>query len=248
MAYNVTSEWDDIHRKIGNYEPLPEVKPQSEFIEDNINQLEDLTNPERQVKTNECSDDEDDEFFMEYRRKRLEEMDTGQTNTKKTIASLQEITSQDYLREVNNAGEGVCVLLSFYQPHVPVSLEFVKTMTELSSQVSSVKCLKTIATKCVNNFQDSNLPFMLYYRNGEMIKSFGPAHLLKVRESTEKLARFLGAKDIPEFSEWVKERKTWKDLYLEKMGNGNKRKESFSSEEDEREDRQYTSNRIFIKY
>ena len=29
MAYDVTSEWDDIHRKLGNYEPLPEEKKQA---------------------------------------------------------------------------------------------------------------------------------------------------------------------------------------------------------------------------
>lgn len=40
MAYNVTSEWDDIHRKLGNYEPLPVVKKQEEFVKENIEKLE----------------------------------------------------------------------------------------------------------------------------------------------------------------------------------------------------------------
>lgn len=40
MAYDVTTEWDDIHRKLGNYEALPEEKKQEEFIKENIEKLE----------------------------------------------------------------------------------------------------------------------------------------------------------------------------------------------------------------
>ena len=40
MAYNVTTEWDDIHRKLGNYEELPYEKPQHEFVQENIDKLE----------------------------------------------------------------------------------------------------------------------------------------------------------------------------------------------------------------
>lgn len=36
MAYDVTSQWDDIHRKLGNYEPLPLIKSEGEFTKENL--------------------------------------------------------------------------------------------------------------------------------------------------------------------------------------------------------------------
>lgn len=43
MAWDVTTEWDDIHRKLGNYEPLPEKKTEAECTHENIEKLEELT-------------------------------------------------------------------------------------------------------------------------------------------------------------------------------------------------------------
>ena len=42
MAYDVTSQWDDIHRKLGNYEPLPVIKKESEYTKENLNELEEI--------------------------------------------------------------------------------------------------------------------------------------------------------------------------------------------------------------
>ncbi len=36
MAYDVTSQWDDIHWKLGNYEPLPIIKSEHEYTLENI--------------------------------------------------------------------------------------------------------------------------------------------------------------------------------------------------------------------
>lgn len=50
MAYDVTSQWDDIHRQLGNYEPLPVEKTQKEFTDENIEQLESLTKKQKQAQ------------------------------------------------------------------------------------------------------------------------------------------------------------------------------------------------------
>jgi hypothetical protein len=50
MAYDVTSQWDDIHRQIGNYEPLPVEKTQKEYTDENITKLEGLTQTQKQEK------------------------------------------------------------------------------------------------------------------------------------------------------------------------------------------------------
>ena len=50
MAYDVTSQWDDIHRQLGNYEPLPVEKTQKEFTDENIDKLESLTKKQEKDK------------------------------------------------------------------------------------------------------------------------------------------------------------------------------------------------------
>jgi hypothetical protein len=50
MAYDVTSQWDDIHRQLGNYEPLPVEKTQAEFTNENIDKLESLTKKQKKEK------------------------------------------------------------------------------------------------------------------------------------------------------------------------------------------------------
>lgn len=42
MAYDVTSEWDDIHWKLGNYEPLPIEKKEHEYTKEYIDRLEEI--------------------------------------------------------------------------------------------------------------------------------------------------------------------------------------------------------------
>lgn len=52
MAYDVTSQWDDIHRQLGNYEPLPVEKTQKEFTDENIEKLESITKAQKEEKIN----------------------------------------------------------------------------------------------------------------------------------------------------------------------------------------------------
>ncbi len=74
MAYDVTTEWDDIHRKLGNYEPLPEVTPQEQFVKENILKLEELGEKDKLNKSGSDFDSDDEEFFEEYKRKKLESL------------------------------------------------------------------------------------------------------------------------------------------------------------------------------
>lgn len=40
MAYDVTTEWDDIHVKLGNYEPRPKETTQSELTQQALEKCE----------------------------------------------------------------------------------------------------------------------------------------------------------------------------------------------------------------
>lgn len=62
----------------------------------------------------ELEDDEDERVLLEYRKKRIAEMQALAAKAK--YGFVAEITAQEYVQEVNNAGEGVWVVLHLYKP------------------------------------------------------------------------------------------------------------------------------------
>jgi hypothetical protein len=64
MAYDVTSQWDDIHRQLGNYEALPVEKTQAEFTNENIESLEQLTKKQEKEKIEKFAQKEFDDSMI----------------------------------------------------------------------------------------------------------------------------------------------------------------------------------------
>lgn len=243
MAWNVTTEWDDIHRKLGNYEPLPVVKPQSEHTKENIAEIERIA--EEKVPTD---SDDDEQFFEEYRRKKLEE--AAMVSVKETVfRGVNEIDATDYVQQVNNAGSGVSVILNFYQSHVEPTVLINNALSELSVKYPQVKFLKTVSTRCVNNFDDRNLPYLLYYRDGVLKTQVQKEQLLSYRRiSPDSIEYLLFQIGVPELSKLKSKKESVRDFISDKLGRKRITKEDFSSDEEEREDKQFISNKAFIRY
>ena len=256
MAWNVTSEWDDIHRKLGNYEPLPVEKSQKEHTTENIEKLEQLgeRDLERELEEeDEDLDEEGDAFFEEYKRKKLEAMGgtkpPSDDNAPPKFGGVKEIDATDYIREVNNAGEGVPVILNFYQEYVESTLQINQALARLSPKYPEVKFLKTVATKCVPDFQDINLPYILHYRDGKLATQLTKPDLLSYRRLNEEtIEHLLVELGIPKFVKKNKKNESVRGFIHEKLGRSKPKKEDFSSDEEEREDKQFVTNKAFIRY
>lgn len=61
----------------------------------------------------ELEDDEDEQILLEYRRKRIAEFQ--ELASKAKYGDVKEISAQDYIQEVNKAGEDVWVVLHLYK-------------------------------------------------------------------------------------------------------------------------------------
>lgn len=61
----------------------------------------------------ELEDEMDEKVFLEYRNKRIAEMKASLKAS--VFGDVIEITGKDYVQEVNNAGEGVWVVLHLYR-------------------------------------------------------------------------------------------------------------------------------------
>jgi len=102
MAYDVTSQWDDIHRKLGNYEELPVEKKQSEYTKEAVDKMEnyDPFKSKNLDELDEIEDEFDDEFLEQYKAKRLGEIE--ELKGKPAYGYVKDITRQDYVDNVDN--------------------------------------------------------------------------------------------------------------------------------------------------
>lgn len=74
-----------------------------------VNNLEEKTLD----KLDELEDEEDERILEEYRRRRIAEMMELANRSK--YGEVREISAEDYVQEVNNAGEDVWVVLHLYK-------------------------------------------------------------------------------------------------------------------------------------
>lgn len=98
---------------------------EKEVTEDDVISLVEKTIQEKQGKgekslndlnldeLDELEDEEDERVLLEYRNKRIAEMKALAEKAK--YGDVREITAQDYVNEVNKAGDGVWVVLHLYK-------------------------------------------------------------------------------------------------------------------------------------
>lgn len=139
----------------------------------------------------ELEDSEDEAVLEEYRRKRLAEM---RAFVEKAIfGSVHEISGQDYVTEVTKAGEGIWVVLHLYANGVPLCALIHHHMQQLAIKFPQTKFLRSIATTCIPNFPEKNLPTIFVYHEGEMKKQFiGALELRGEKLTTDELEFMLG--------------------------------------------------------
>ncbi|XP_071803879.1 viral IAP-associated factor homolog [Asterias amurensis] len=168
---NEDTEWNDILRAKGIIPPK-----EAEVTEDDIlgmmeqavkektegKAMEDMTMDE----LDELEDDEDEEVLLQYRQQRMAEIQRLQRKEK--YGEVKEISAQDYVREVNQAGEGVWVVLHLFKQGIPLCSLINQYLTQLAAKFPATKCLKSVSTTCIPNYPDKNLPTIFVYFEGEL--------------------------------------------------------------------------------
>lgn len=172
MAYGVTTEWDDIQRKLGNLPPLEKKVTAEQRMREAMNEAEEYDPLEHKnmQQLDELEDDVEEDILRQYREKRLKEM--MENARKPRFGSVLEISKSDFVREVNEAPQDVWVIIHLYQDYNPASTLLNRAMDSLSHKFINHKFIKIIATKCVENFQDADVPALLIYRNGQLHHNF----------------------------------------------------------------------------
>ncbi|KAJ3663057.1 hypothetical protein Zmor_007366 [Zophobas morio] len=170
---NEDTEWNDILRSKGI---IPQKK-ETEVTEDQIVSMLEETIEEKTAtgkdfskldldELDELEDSEDEGVLLEYRNKRIAEMKALAERSK--FGTVGEISAQDYVLEVNKAGEGIWVVLHLYKQGIPLCALINEYMKQVAAKYPTVKFLKSISTTCIPNYPDKNLPTIFVYFEGQM--------------------------------------------------------------------------------
>lgn len=179
---NADTEWNDILRSKGI---IPEKEDPGITEDDLVNMVEKTIEEKSRGKAfddmgldelDEIEDDidEDDErMFEEYRRQRMAEMQTAQRLAR--YGTVTDITKEDWVREVNKAGDGVWVVLHVYKQGIPLCTLLNNHLNILAQKCPQTKFLRSISSVCIPNYPDKNLPTIFIYYEGDMKKQWvGP--------------------------------------------------------------------------
>jgi len=126
-------------------------------------------------------DDEDEIALREYRMMRLQEIKSSLS--KQFFGEVIEITKQDYVKEVNMAGEGVFVVLHVYKSGSILCSLINEHLKYLSTKFPNTKFIKSLASLCIANFPEENLPAIFVYCDGQLkkqligVSAFGTSEL-----------------------------------------------------------------------
>jgi len=171
---NADTEWNDALRRVG---VLPQKK-EAEVTEDDIQKMIDATIKEKtgekditEMSLDELNEKEDDDWdddglLDRIRQQRMAEMMAKQQAAK--FGDIREISASDYVAEVNEAGEGVWVVLHLYRSGIPLCELINQHMVQLSQKFPATKFLRSISTTCIPNYPDKNLPTIFIYFEGNL--------------------------------------------------------------------------------
>eukprot|EP00095_Tigriopus_kingsejongensis_P001835 maker-scaffold10_size831480-snap-gene-6.9 protein:Tk01835 transcript:maker-scaffold10_size831480-snap-gene-6.9-mRNA-1 annotation:"viral iap-associated factor homolog" len=195
---NEDTEWNDILRQKGI---IPEKPKEKEITEEDIvtmleQTIEKKANGKAMDEMNldeldELEDEEEEKILDQYRQQRIAEIRALQSKSK--YGDVREISAQDYVQEVNKAGEGVWVILHLYKQGIPLCALINQHLAQLAAKFPTVKFIQSISTTCIPNYPDKNLPTIFIYLEGEMKSQIvGPMSFRGMKLTQDELEFMLG--------------------------------------------------------
>ncbi|XP_034267344.1 phosducin-like protein 2 [Pantherophis guttatus] len=195
---NEDTEWNDILRDFGILPPKEEVKDEIEEMVLRLQKKAEVKPYEKmnlkQLKEAEDDFDEEDLKAVEmYRKQRLAELKALQKRQR--YGELNEISGDQYVKEVTNAPKDVWVVIHLYNESIPMCTLVNRHLSLLAIKFPETKFVKAIAKSCIENYHDNCLPTIFVYKDGKIegkligVVEFGGTALM-VEDLEWKLAEF----------------------------------------------------------
>lgn len=239
-----TTQWDDIHRRLGNFKPLvkePTVASLNQKVIEAVEEYDPLEHRSLD-ELNEIEDVVEEDDLARLRRERLAELKKNYKAAK--FGEVRDVGFQDFVKEVTEGsrdGQWVIVLL-YFEGH-PGCQRMLGPWVELARRFPAVKFMRGIADKVVPKFPEGSAPTVLVYRNEDCQKQivgmteWGGASRVNA-DCMEWVLKDLGVvtSDLEEDPRQIPAASAWRRP---------QRDEDESDQEDDRnEDRGYSSSRL----
>ncbi|TNV76276.1 hypothetical protein FGO68_gene907 [Halteria grandinella] len=230
---------------MGNWLPRPPVPTTEEINQEQLDRVEAVEEfkgrtKEQLERMQEAQPDleDDDEFLEVYRAKRLQELqkDVG----KPRFGSQIEISRNEWEVQVTRAPPDAVVVITLYQMYNAESVRLVEILDKVAQKHPFTKFIKMIATKCIENYLDIDVPGVLFYKNGDLVDKIIPAGpvfgggLMNI-DTVEFVLAMKKVIDA-EFEE---------DPRTSQKEKSRKKNDESDSDEDPRDDREYLNNQMF---
>ena len=134
---------------------------------------------------------------------------------------------------------------------MPESVKLVGILEEVARRHPFVKFIKMVATKCIENYMDMDVPGMLFYKNGDLADKIIPASAVfgggQMNKDTVEFVLAMKSVIEAEFDEDPRSKlqKMKINMMHGEGGNKKKRKNPDESDEDSADDREYLNNQMF---
>ena len=163
----VTTEWDDALRRHGIIPPLEEDAAAPSADEP---QPVAPTSASASSAPADAEDDEGDEDseLARLRAERLAEL-KGSGVASGRFGTVQTLKRDDYMAEVNQAGEGVGVVVFLFKPRHYLSAYTLVLIEQLARRHAHVKFMQIESNECIPDYPDRNLPTLLVYRDDDLL-------------------------------------------------------------------------------
>ena len=137
MAAGVTTEWEDIQVKMGNWLPRPAVPTSEDIAQHYLEETEQIqefqnrtTNQLKQMQEDKPDLEDDDDFLDAYRARRMEEI--KKDHGKPRFGSQLEIQRPEFEIQVNRAPQDVIVVITLYQTYNAESLRLIDILDQVA--------------------------------------------------------------------------------------------------------------------
>jgi hypothetical protein len=168
----VTTEWDDIQRRIGNLPelevsaPAPAWEPEEVTNQRMHERLGSVRTDGAGCSEDASADTDVPDVLERWREKRLHEL-KGEAGR---FGSIVGITNADFVGEVNRAGEDVGVVVFLFKQRHYHSQYMRVLLEKLARKFKQVKFCQIGHDDCIPGYPESNLPTLLMYRDDELVR------------------------------------------------------------------------------
>jgi len=163
------TEWNDILRRKGI---LPKLEKPKEEDREEVDMSEPRPNLDL-LEADELDDllnEDDDEFLAQYAQQRMKDMKARASDFQRRakFGSVYEINRADWTEQVNKAGDGIWVIVHLYKNDITLCKLLNQHLDGLARKFPTTKFLKSVASVCIENYPDRNLPTLFVYREGNL--------------------------------------------------------------------------------